>query len=104
MENILRKVIEIEYRAQRIMGEGAEERKQAVLEAEEKIALIKEEIFLSLKKSIEEIKAEKQKEAKQESERIMLETKNKVSLMQKEFNENRNLWVKDIFNDIIYGS
>ena len=103
MENILKKIIEIEYKAQGIKGEGTEERKRAFIEAEANVARIKEEISLSLQKSIEGIKEEKQREARQESERLEMEAEKKIRLMRKEFDKNRDLWVRDIFNDIIYG-
>jgi len=104
MENIIRKVIESEYRAQQIVREGVESRKLALIEAEKEISRISKEINDSLRNKIDKIKAEKKREAGQESEKIIMEARNKVFALKNEFSRRKDMLVKEIFSDIIRGS
>jgi vacuolar-type H+-ATPase subunit H len=101
MEDVLKKIIELEYKAQQIKNEAIEEKKRLFEEAEAEIAKMKEEIFLSVKNQIEDMKKIEQDNIKKESEKLMLDTERKIGLMWEEFNKNKDLWVKEIFNKVV---
>ncbi len=101
MEDVLKKIIELEYKAQQIKNEATEEKKRLFEEAEAEIAKMKEEIFLSVKNQIEDMKKIEQDNIKKESEKLMLDTERKIGLMWEEFNKNKDLWVKEIFNKVV---
>jgi len=103
LENIIKKVLESEYRARKIMNEVEEQRKQAELDAEKYILDVKDSILLTLKEEIDKYKTEKQQEALVQSQKIMNEANEKVLLMQKKFEENKTLWVQEVFAKVIGG-
>lgn len=101
LENIIKQVIESEYRAQKIIDEVEKERKQAAYNIEKEIQRIKEDIFSSARKQAEEVKVEKQKYAKSQAEEIMSHARERTSLMQKKLEKNRDMWVKYLFDNVL---
>ena len=101
MESIIRKVIESEYRAQRIISEVEDARKQAELNIEKKIQKISNEISLSLEQKTERLKAEKKEQARVQAEQIISEANEKISIMENELKENRDAWVKCLLDNIL---
>lgn len=101
MENVLKQVIESEYRAQKIISEAKYEIKQSAENLQNEIDNIKEKIFSTAKKAADEIKTSKHKQAEQECEKIMLMANEKADHMKKSFIENREIWVKTLFEKVI---
>lgn len=101
MENIIKKVIESEYRAQQIISEVAEERKQAGYNAKQEVRRIREEIFMSLQQELDRIKTEKLEQAKIHADLITSEANEKISRMQSKLSENRDEWVRCLLDSIL---
>lgn len=96
MENIIRKVIESEYRAQRILAEVEEERRQSAASLEAEIERAREEIFLSVRQKAEAIKAEKLENARIQAEEILSAAKAQASAMQARYREHKDSWVDSL--------
>lgn len=101
MENIINQVIESEYRAQKIIAEAQEESKLAESRIENEIRKIKEDVFLLAQKKVEDIRSEKQKYAKAQTDKIMSEAGVKASLMREKLVQNRDRWVKLLLDNVL---
>jgi vacuolar-type H+-ATPase subunit H len=101
LENIIKQVIETEYRAQRIVNEIKKEQLQSVRDVDLEINLIKEKIFSAAKQKAESIKAEKLKYAKEQSNKIITEAHKKVSSMRAMLENDRELLVKQLYDNVL---
>ena len=102
MEDVIRQVIESEYRARKIVGEAEERRSYLSTSIEDEIQKIKNDIFASVESKIEKIRKEKLSLADDQAGKIMTEAENAVSLMQQKYESNRQKWAKS-FMDVILG-
>jgi len=102
MEDIIRQVIESEYRAQKIIGEAEERRNYLSISIEDEIRKIKDDIFASVENEINKIRNEKRCLADGQAKKIMTEAEKSVSLMQHKFESSRQKWAKSLM-DIILG-
>lgn len=100
MDNIIKQVIESEYRAQKILREAEEERKNAAGHTERDVLELKERILKEAGLNILRLKEDKLNSARETAEKIKQDTGAKASLMEKRFAENRELWLHSLFNKI----
>jgi len=103
LEYIIKKIIESEYRAREIVREAEEQRKQMERYAENFISDLENNILAAVEEKINKYKVEKEKEAVAEIQKIMDTTNQKISLIEKRFEANRELWVRELFDKIIGG-
>ncbi|MCX7841816.1 MAG: hypothetical protein N2489_01915 [Clostridia bacterium] len=101
MDNIIKQVIESEYRAQKIINEVENESKQAVENLEKEIQKIRDEIFLSMMNRAASIKAEKLEQAKVKAEEILDQTRARTARMMQKLEENRGIWVQQLLDHVL---
>lgn len=101
MDTIIKQVIESEYRAQRIIDEVENQRKLAESTLQEEIGKVREDIFSGSNLKAREIKTKKIEQAKVQAAQIMSEARDRASQMQKKLEENRNNWVKSLFENVL---
>ena len=101
LENIIKQVIESEYRAQRIIEEVENERKQAAYNIEKEIGQLKADIFSLAEQKAETVKSEKLKQAQAEAAQILSLSQEKALLMIQKFEKKRNTWVERLFNKVL---
>ena len=101
MENIIKQVIESEYRAQQILAEVEEERRQAVAALDKEIDQVREDIFLTVRRKAEAIKAEKMSSAQRSAEEILSGARTQAFLMQAKYRENRDSWVNSLIERVL---
>lgn len=101
MESIIKQVIESEYRAQEIIDEVENERKQAAFNINMEIERLKDDIFSSARQQAEKIETEKKRQAEAEASRIIKEAKEKALSMQQKLNSNKDFWIDCLFKKII---
>jgi len=101
LENIIKQIIETEYRAQKIVNEAKNEQLQSSRDFESEINSLKDKIFSAAKQKAETIKAEKLKYAKEQSDKILTEANEKVSSMRVMFENNRELLVKQLYDNVL---
>jgi vacuolar-type H+-ATPase subunit H len=101
LENIIKQVIETEYRAQKIVREAEKEQKQTSHDLEAEINSIKDKIFYSAKQKAEAVKAKELKYAKEQSDTIMSEAYEKASSMRIMLEKNRESLVKNLYDSVL---
>lgn len=101
MDNIIKQVIETEYKAQKIVNELEKERKQAISNMERDILKAKEEIFSLSERKAKKIKTGKLEQARTEAYQIMSEARIKADKLQKKFESRRDIWAKDMMKAVI---
>lgn len=101
MDNILKQVIESEYRAQKILQEAEEERRHTSERIEKSVNQLKQQILDDTNQKILQMKEEKKSFALSQAQKINAESDMKVSLMRQKFENNRELWVKSLFEKIV---
>lgn len=101
MENVIKQVIESEYRAQEIIREVKEEQRVASLNIEKEVSKIKEDIFMSARQKLEDIKIANDKYAEAQVEKILSEARAKALSLYKELEMNKASWVRCLLNSIL---
>jgi vacuolar-type H+-ATPase subunit H len=101
LDNILKQVIESEYRAQKILQEAEEERKHISENLEKDLQQLQQQIFNDTNLKILQMKDEKKNNALIQAKKINSENEAKVSSMKNKFENSRELWVKNLFEKII---
>jgi len=104
LDNIIRKVIESEYKAQKIIEQVENERNLAISKMESQIQKMKDSILLSAREKAESIKIENMKQAETQAEGIITKARQKASLMQVELEENMDTWVECLVNKVLNGN
>lgn len=100
MDNIIKKVIESETRAQMILAEVEDERKHSAINTEVEIQKLREEIFLSTEKKLEDIRSEKLAQAAAQVEEINAQAYLKAAAMEKKLAEKKAEWVQYLLEKI----
>ncbi len=99
--NIIKQIMESEYKAHKIVDEAKEKMQQSENNIEKEIQRIKNEIFSSARQKADAIKAEKMEQAKTQVEEIKLRTGEEVASLRKKLEENRSKWVEELVERIL---
>ncbi len=101
MENTIKQILEIELRARKIIKEAQE------IKAEIKQDALKDMKHLELnacsvrQDDINAIRNDKLSKALDEADKILAEAKEKCNLIEKDLEEKKEIWAKNVFDKII---
>lgn len=101
MEDIVKKIIEIEHEAQNIVSEGLAQKEQIERDTQEELRIMEANINEMAEHKIEQLKNKSRKEADDKIIRIYESTAMKMRLMEENAEENQAMWEEQIFNRII---
>lgn len=101
MDNIVNKIVDIEYKAQKIIKEAEQERDSLKTRIDGELEELREKTFSEAEARVKAQRSEKLGYARKEAQRIVLEAGQKSAAMEKSFAENRENWVSSLFNFVI---
>lgn len=101
MEEVLRKIIEIEHEAQHLLAEGMTRSEKIRLDTQEELKAMEANIFEMAEHKIDQLKNKSRKEADDKLIRIYESTALKMRLMEESAEEKQELWENDIFNRVV---
>lgn len=101
MEEVIKKIIDIEYKAQGIMDDTEVEKAQKYKELEAKIKELKEDILTQAERKVNQLWNKEIQEAKEIANKKNKELEEKLTLIEKYSNENMGEWVDRITENII---
>lgn len=100
MEEIFKKIIEIEHEAQGLVGQGISESEKIQLTAQADLRTMETNISEMAEHKIEQLKAQNMKEADDKIDRIHKHTIAKLKQIDQVVTENREIWEEQIYNRI----
>jgi len=100
MEGVIDKVIEIEYKAQKVVQEAVAEQNRILEDIEKETQALKEEILGNVSNKINQIKSKEIEEAKNEAEKILHNASVKAENMKKEAELNKKTWLNQLFRNV----
>jgi hypothetical protein len=101
LEEVIKKIIDIEYKAQGIMDDTEEEKTQKYKELEAKINDLKEDILTQAEEKVNQLWDREIQEAKEIAQQKNKELVKKLDSIEKYANENKGEWVDRITENII---
>ncbi len=101
MEDIVKKIIEIEHEAQNIVSEGLAQKEKIMRDTQEELRVMEANILEMAEHKIEQLKNKSRKEADDKIIRIYESTALKMRLMEENAEENQAKWEEQIFNRIV---
>lgn len=101
MEELLKKIIEIEKHAQNLVAEGITEKDNMYEATRNEIENIKSNILEMADQKIGELKAKSQRDAEEKLNQINSNKMQKMKMIEDVFNQNRDQWENQIFSRII---
>lgn len=101
MEEIIDKLIELEYRAQKITTDAKNKEKSISEQIEKKHKEIEANILNIYQKKIDEMRARENLDKQQKIEEIENKKIKQIEALENDFNLNHLKWEQDLFNSII---
>lgn len=101
MDNIVEKIVEIEYKAQKIIEEAEHERDYVSAHIDEEVESLKKKIFSKTRTQIQDHRTKKLEYANKEAHRIIQAAEQKSAAMEKDFATNRDKWVQCLFDHVM---
>lgn len=101
MEEVVRKIIEIEREAQNHVAEGRSQMEKIRSNTENELKAVEDNILEMAENKIEQLRSRNRKEADDKIIRICENTALKMRMMEEVFEQNQEAWQKQIFNRIV---
>lgn len=101
MEEILKKIIEIEHEAQALVAEGLTQKEKVQMDTQDEIKAMGVNILEMSQHKIEQLESKNRKEAEVRLQRIYEQTAIKMGLLEESVKENQELWENQIFDRIV---
>jgi vacuolar-type H+-ATPase subunit H len=101
MEEVIRRIIELENKAEQIVHEAREEEKKIQEEASLEVSAIEARLHESSETKISQLKGRTQYESDDRIIRIYEDTAMKMRLMEEQAEEEQVTWENEIFNRIV---
>jgi ethanolamine utilization protein EutQ (cupin superfamily) len=101
MEDVIRRIIEIEDEARRIIDDSIADKKRKEKEHKERIEVLEQKIISDAKRKVEQIREREFAEI-EEKERLKVEKCSKhIQSMRQHGDENMDRWVKELVDRVI---
>ncbi len=101
MEDVVKKIIEIEHEAQSLVAEGVAEREKLQMDTRDEMRAMETNIVEMSVHKIDQLRSKSRKEADDKIIRIYEDTALKMRLMEENAEENQGLWENQIFDRIL---
>lgn len=101
MEEIIDKLIELEYRAQKMTTDARQKQKSIEQQIENKRKEIETKILISYQKKIEEMKKREALDKQQKLEEIEAKKIKQIEALEYDFNQSHSEWEQELLNIII---
>ncbi|NLX64962.1 MAG: hypothetical protein GX022_09365 [Clostridiaceae bacterium] len=101
MEEIIRRIIEIEYAAQNLVAKGHAQAEKIRMDTLEKLKELENNITEMSSHKIEELRQKIRSEAYEKIQKISETTDKRLKALEAYVNENRETWENQIFNRIL---
>lgn len=101
MEEIIDKLIELEYRAQKITTDAREKQKSIEQQIETKRKEIEANILISYQKKIDEMNTREALDKQQKLDEIETKKIKQIEALEYDFNQNHSQWEQELLNIII---
>ncbi|TYQ17696.1 UNVERIFIED_CONTAM: Vacuolar (H+)-ATPase G subunit [Acetivibrio alkalicellulosi] len=102
MDNVIEKIIEIEYRAQNIVNEALQHCEYRSKEQiEDEIKKERDRIFSSVMQKVEKVREDNLRMARVQAKKFSRDTRVKVANLNKSLDSNKDKWVKLIVGNIL---
>ncbi len=101
MEDVVKKIIEIEHEAQNLVSEGLAQKDKILRDTQEELRMMEANILEMAEHKIHQLKTKSRKEADDKIIRIYESTALKMRLMEENAEENQKVWEDQIFNRIV---
>ncbi len=103
MNNIVKSVLDIEYKAQKITEEAINDKEQIPSIIANETENLRKQIRADIEEKLRDFKDRELSYAVRESERIKAEASKKADEMKSQFESHRDSWVQCIFESILGG-
>jgi len=101
MEELLKKIIEIEHQAQSLVAEGIAEKENMYKATRNEIENLKSNILEMSEHKIEELRLRSERDAEEKINQINESRTQKLKMLEETYNKNREQWENQIFTRII---
>ena len=101
MEELLKKIIEIEHQAQSLVAEGIAEKENMYKATRNEIEDLKSSILEMSEHKIEELRLRNERDAEEKINQINESRTQKLKMLEETYNKNREQWENQIFTRII---
>lgn len=101
MEDVIRKIIKIEEKAQAIMDGAISEKMQMEQDFDEKLKALDDRIIGDAKRKISELRERELSENNEVMEQQKVLCENKLSVMEEAVAKNREQWVETLVNNVL---
>lgn len=101
MEELLKKIIEIEHQAQSLVAEGIAEKENMYKATRNEIENLKSNILEMSEHKIEELRLRNERDAEEKINQINESRTQKLKMLEETYNKNREQWENQIFTRII---
>ena len=101
VENVIKRIIELEQSAQQVVAEGIGEQDGILAEGRDECSSLKANIEEMAEHKIEQLRLKSRREADDRVMRIYEDTALRMRLMEEAAEENQGIWEKEIINRII---
>lgn len=103
MKDVIGSILDIEKKANKIVSEGKEEKKQLEKKMKADLAKMQTDINNMVETKLEQLDSDEKKDAAKSLKRINGTAERKLKAMEEFYKEKRGFWVETVFN-IITGS
>lgn len=103
MKDIIKNILEIENKANKIIEDGIEEKNQLITQMNKDIDKMRVDISAMVDSKLNQLAQQENKEAQESIERINKTAEKRLKSMESLYQEKRELWVDSVF-DIVIGS
>ena len=101
MEEVIRKIIEIEHEAQNLVAQGYAQREKIRLSTHEELKSMEKNIQDMADQKIIQLKQASRRETDEKLRKIKENTENKIRILEEYVEKNRDSWENQIFSRII---
>lgn|GEM_PF-2075714 len=101
MKDIIKNILDIENKANKIIDEGIAEKQQLINQMNEEIEKMRADIQTMVRGKLEQLDNQEKEEAAKSIERINATAEKRLAAMESLYKENSDEWVDSVFNIVI---
>jgi vacuolar-type H+-ATPase subunit H len=101
LENVVKKIIDIEKNAQQVIDDAEKEKQDKQVELERRLGILKKEIAEGAKRKVKEIRQEELNGATKEAEDIIAKCSTQIEVMEENYEKNKERWKKELVEAVL---
>jgi len=101
VKDIIKNILDIENKANKIIDEGIAEKQQLINQMNEEIEKMRADIQTMVRGKLEQLDNQEKEEAAKSIERINATAEKRLAAMESLYKENSDEWVDSVFNIVI---